>query len=85
MEAFLNFFVSGPFALWRWGRLFMAAPEFLSGFGVTLLVSVLALLLALVLGIIFGLFSTAKLKVLKALSRIYVEVFQNTPLVVQVF
>jgi putative glutamine transport system permease protein len=85
LEGFLNFFVSGPFALWRWQRLFMAAPEFLSGFGVTILVSISALFLALILGIVFGLFSTSKLKVLKALSRVYVEVFQNTPLVVQVF
>jgi putative glutamine transport system permease protein len=82
---FLSFFNSGPFALWRWQRLFMASPEFLAGFGVTILVSILALLLALVLGIVFGLCSTSRKKVFKAASRIYVEVFQNTPLVVQVF
>jgi putative glutamine transport system permease protein len=63
----------------------MASPEFLAGFGITVLVSILALLLALVLGIIFGLFSTSGLRPLKILSRIYVEIFQNTPLVVQVF
>jgi putative glutamine transport system permease protein len=82
---FLNFFNSGPFALWRWQRLFMASPEFLAGFGVTILISVLALLLALALGIIFGLCSTSQKKTLKAVARVYVEVFQNTPLVVQVF
>jgi putative glutamine transport system permease protein len=85
LQAFFDFFNSGPFALWRWQRLFMASPEFLAGFGVTILVSILALLLALVLGIIFGLFSTSGLRPLKILSRIYVEIFQNTPLVVQVF
>jgi putative glutamine transport system permease protein len=37
------------------------------------------------LGIIFGLFSTSSHKSLKAVSRVYVEFFQNTPLVVQVF
>jgi putative glutamine transport system permease protein len=82
---FLSFFSTGPFALWRWGRLFLASPEFLAGFGVTVLVSVLALLLALILGIVFGLFSTSGKKPLKAVSRVYVEIFQNTPLVVQVF
>jgi putative glutamine transport system permease protein len=82
---FLSFFNSGPFALWRWQRLFMASPEFLAGFGVTILISALALLLALVLGIVFGLCSTSRKKILKAAARIYVEVFQNTPLVVQVF
>jgi putative glutamine transport system permease protein len=85
LRGILDFFISGPFALWRWQRLFLALPEFLAGFGVTVLVSVLALLLALVLGIIFGLCSTSGIKALKALSRVYVEVFQNTPLVVQVF
>jgi putative glutamine transport system permease protein len=63
----------------------MASPEFLAGFGVTILVSILALLLALVLGVIFGLCSTSRKKILKAGARAYVEVFQNTPLVVQVF
>jgi putative glutamine transport system permease protein len=82
---FLGFFSSGPFALWRWQRLFMASPEFLAGFGITILVSALALLLALTLGIVFGLCSTSRKKTLKAAARIYVEIFQNTPLVVQVF
>jgi putative glutamine transport system permease protein len=85
LQGFFDFFNSGPFALWRWGRLFLAAPEFLAGFGVTVLVSVLALFMALVLGVIFGLFSTSGIRLFKVLSRIYVEVFQNTPLVVQVF
>jgi putative glutamine transport system permease protein len=82
---FLNFFNSGPFAFWRWQRLFMDSPEFLAGFGVTILISVLALFLALALGIIFGLCSTSQKRTLKALARVYVEIFQNTPLVVQVF
>jgi putative glutamine transport system permease protein len=85
LQGISDFFSTGPFALWRWGRLFLAAPEFLTGFGVTILVSVLALLLALILGVIFGLFSTSGIKLFKILSRLYVEVFQNTPLVVQVF
>jgi putative glutamine transport system permease protein len=81
----LSFFNTGPFAFWRWLRLFNASPEFLAGFGVTILVSILALLLALILGVVFGLFSTSGKKLLKAVSRVYVEVFQTTPLVVQVF
>jgi putative glutamine transport system permease protein len=85
LQALVDFFTAGPFAFWRWQRLFMASPEFMAGFGVTVLVSILSLLLALVLGITFGLFSTSRRKSLMALSRIYVEVFQNTPLVVQVF
>jgi putative glutamine transport system permease protein len=75
----------GPFALWRWQRLFSEYPLFLEGFGTTILVSISALLLALALGIIFGLFSTSNKKTLRMISRVYVEFFQNTPLAVQVF
>jgi putative glutamine transport system permease protein len=75
----------GPFAPLRWVFLWRDRSAFLEGFGITLLVSLCALLLALALGIVFGLFSTSSNKFLKALSRIYVEFFQNTPLVVQVF
>jgi putative glutamine transport system permease protein len=75
----------GPFALWRWQRLFDEYPLFLEGFGITILVSLCALLLALALGIIFGLFSTSNKKILRMASRVYVEFFQNTPLAVQVF
>jgi putative glutamine transport system permease protein len=85
LQAVFDFINSGPFAPWRWQRLFMASPEFLAGFGITILVSILALLLALMLGVVFGLFSTSGLGPLKILSRVYVEIFQNTPLVVQVF
>ncbi|MDR2768738.1 MAG: amino acid ABC transporter permease [Treponema sp.] len=77
--------MSGPFALWRWLRLFTDYRVFIEGLLVTLLVAVSALLLALVLGIVFGLFSTSSRKALRSLSRVYVEFFQNTPLVIQVF
>jgi putative glutamine transport system permease protein len=85
LQSIFDFFNSGPFALWRWQRLFTDSGEFFAGFGITVIVSILALFLALVLGIVFGLFSTSGLKFLKAFARIYVEIFQNTPLVVQVF
>jgi len=77
--------MNGPFAALRWVFLWRDKSQFLQGFGTTLLVSFLALLLALALGIIFGLFSTSSKKILKRISRVYVEFFQNTPLVVQVF
>jgi putative glutamine transport system permease protein len=77
--------MSGPFAIWRWVRLFADYGVFLEGLLVTLLVAASALVLALVLGIIFGLFSTSSIKPLRAVSRVYVEFFQNTPLVIQIF
>ncbi|MDR2144030.1 MAG: amino acid ABC transporter permease [Treponema sp.] len=75
----------GPFAPQRWTFLWRDRAVFLEGFGITLLVSFCALLLALVLGIIFGLFSTSSNRIPRTISRVYVEFFQNTPLVVQVF
>ena len=59
--------------------------EYIPGFIMTLKVALAGLLLALALGVIFGMLSTVKVKVLNVIARIYVEFFQNTPLVVQVF
>ena len=42
-----------------------------------------ALILAFILGVIFGAMSSSKNKILRAIARVYVEVFQNTPLLVQ--
>jgi putative glutamine transport system permease protein len=75
----------GPFALFKWQAVFRDWDVFAEGFGMTLLVSVLALALALVLGILFGMMGTAQLKPLRYINRIYVEFIQNTPLVIQIF
>ncbi len=69
----------------RWIRLLGDFDQFLVGMKTTFIVALLGLLLALVLGIIFGLLNSAKIKPLQWIARIYVEFFQNTPLVVQVF
>lgn len=75
----------GPFALFKWQAVFQDWQVFAEGFGMTLLVSVLALALALVLGILFGMMGTAQLKPLRYINRVYVEFIQNTPLVIQIF
>ena len=75
---------SGVFALWRWEALWASRQEFIDAFFVTVEVSVFALVLALFLGVVFGLFSSGNNKVLKGIARVYVEFFQNTPLVLQV-
>ena len=56
-----------------------------AGFIRTLQVAVLALLLALVIGVVVGTMSTAKGRLPRAVARIYVEMFQNIPLVIQIF
>ncbi len=69
----------------RWLRLLGDFDQFLTGLKTTLLVALLGLLLAMALGLLFGILSCTRVKLLQLLARIYVEFFQNTPLVVQVF
>lgn len=75
---------NGVFAAWRWEALWESRDVFIDAFFVTVRVSAAALLLALVLGVVFGLFSSSGNKLLHGIARIYVEIFQNTPLVLQV-
>jgi putative glutamine transport system permease protein len=70
---------------WRWQELFKMWPMFAKAFLTTLEIAVCALILALTLGIIFGLMSTSHSFLLRAIARVYVEFFQNTPLAIQVF
>jgi aspartate/glutamate/glutamine transport system permease protein len=77
--------VVGPFAWFKWQALFVDWKLFAEGFGNTLLASVVALGLALLLGIIFGVLGSVHFKIPKLLNRLYVEIIQNTPLVIQVF
>ena len=70
---------------WRWQTLLTQWPTLLRAFLTTLEASVLALLLALVLGVIFGLMSTSHHRLPRVVARIYVEFFQNTPLMIQLF
>ena len=74
-----------PFALWKWEDTFAHWEMFASGLGYTLGVSILAHIIAFVVGIASGLMATGKIPILRAFSRVYVELFQNTPLVIQLF
>ena len=77
--------IKGLFDAKRWNAMFQAFPEYyIPGFLMTLKISLVGLAVALALGVIFGMFSTAKFKLLRILSRIYVEFIQNTPLALQV-
>lgn len=69
----------------RWEMTFSEMGSFWDGFFVTLQVVVSGLALSLILGTLLGVFSTTRSRVLRAISRIYVEFYQNTPLPVQVF
>lgn len=74
------------FSLSDWQTLF--EPDNLTviiqGFGITILVALSGLALALVLGVIFGMLSSSTSKLSRAFARVYVEFFQNTPLLILV-
>lgn len=76
---------TNPFALWRWESLLENSSDIGAGFIRTLQVAVLALLLALIIGVVVGTMSTAKGRLPRVVARIYVEMFQNIPLVIQIF
>ena len=73
---------TSPYALSRWADYFANFGQFAKGFFYTLAMAACALLLALVLGLIFGAMSSSHNKLAKAIARVYVELFQNTPLLV---
>ena len=73
------------FAPYKWEALFERWPDILMAFGTTVGISVLALVIALALGIVFGVLSVSHIPVLRGITRVYVEVVQNVPLLLQVF
>ncbi len=60
-------------------------PRLLDGLLVTVEATIISLLIAAVLGIIFGLMSVSRNRILKIISRIYVDIIRGTPLIVQAF
>ena len=77
--------LDGLFDPRRWQSTLASMDSFWQGFGFTLQVTIAGLAISLVLGCILGVFSTTRSRILRAISRVYVEFFQNTPLPVQVF
>ncbi|MEG0505119.1 MAG: ABC transporter permease subunit, partial [Raoultibacter sp.] len=73
------------FAPYKWEALFQRWPDILAAFGQTVLISFFALILALVLGVIFGVLSVSRFSPLRGITRAYVEIVQNVPLLLQAF
>lgn len=66
-----------------WGLVFSRLDTFGNGLLNTLESAAVGLLISFVIGIIIGLCGTSGSKLLRTLSRIYVEFFQDTPLMLQ--
>lgn len=75
--------MSGIFSARAWGKVWAYRASFGLGLFNTVRTAVFAILLALALGIIFGLMATSGKKILQAISRVYVEIIQNTPILLQ--
>lgn len=69
----------------RWAATLANTDLLWHGFLFTIEVSLAGLLVSLLVGTLLGVFSTTQSRVLRGISRVYVEFFQNTPIVVQVF
>lgn len=76
---------NSPFAWSRWVDTFSNIHIFFEGFGYTLGVAIPALIIAIIMGVFHALLATSKFGILRVWARIYVEFFQNTPLLINLF
>ncbi len=69
----------------EWAAIARGLPYLLEGAGLTVMISSVAMVLALVLGLALAAISQAPGPVARRLVAAYVEVFRNTPLLIQIF
>jgi len=69
----------------EWAAIARGLPYLLEGAGLTILISSVAMVLALLLGLALAAISQAPGRVARRLVAAYVEVFRNTPLLIQIF
>lgn len=67
----------------KWKLIWTHREAFIDGTLSTLIMAAWGLVLALAIGILFGLMATGGKKPLAVISRVYVELVQNTPLMLQ--
>lgn len=67
----------------KWELVWTHRQTFIDGTISTLVMALFGLALAMAIGIIFGLMATSSNKVLRAIARVYVEIIQNTPVMLQ--
>ncbi len=68
-----------------WPAIWQGLPYLLQGAGLTIVISAAAMLLALILGMVVAVLSQIPGRIARGLVRAYVEVFRNTPLLIQIF
>ena len=72
---------------WDWGVIFREPYQewMISGIGWTISVSIAAWILAFSLGSIIGILRTTNNRISRRIATVYVEIFRNIPLIVQMF
>ncbi|KEH95187.1 MULTISPECIES: amino acid ABC transporter permease [Clostridium] len=60
-------------------------PCFLNGAGITIILSLITVIFSSILGTIFALMKLSKIKILKVISNVFIEIVRGTPLLVQVY
>lgn len=73
----------GLFDAGHWEKVWIFRETFFLGFYNTVVTALVSLVFSFLLGVIFGLMSTSGKKPLMILARIYVEIIQNTPVLLQ--
>ncbi len=68
-----------------WTAVWKGLPYLLQGAGLTLLVSGTTMVLALVVGLVMAALTQVPGRLARAVVGVYVEVFRNTPLLIQIF
>lgn len=75
------------FLLFRgFDQVLLETPNFVEAFiAVSMKAAIIALIIGLVIGVVLGVSATSESKILRAISRIYVELLQNTPILILLF
>lgn len=76
--------MSGVFSKGAWMKVWTYRGTFALGLLNTAKTAVIGVLLAMAIGIVLGLMGASEKKIARGVSRVYVEVIQNTPLLLQV-
>jgi His/Glu/Gln/Arg/opine family amino acid ABC transporter permease subunit len=69
----------------EWSAVWRGLPYLVQGAGLTVVISAVAMVLALVLGVVLAALTQAPGRAGRRLVAAYVEVFRNTPLLIQIF
>jgi len=69
---------------WNWAAVYRYRWNLLSGWLVTILISVLSLLLSTLIGVVFALARRSRVLPLRYFGHVYVELVRGTPLLVQI-